>query len=104
MATFRSSPIYSASCSGAGLEVGFHILTSGFWPTYPVVDCRLPPALASAQVGGGLGVAAWGAGCVRTRRWHGCCLRCGAVLAAAGATGAAAGPRQEVGAGGTHAR
>lgn len=49
MATFRGSSLYAAACSGAGLEVNVHVLTSGFWPSYPVTDCRLPPALATAQ-------------------------------------------------------
>ena len=36
-----------AACPGVDLSV--QVLTSGFWPTYPMVDLNLPPGIAAAQ-------------------------------------------------------
>lgn len=51
MASFRRSPAASASLSQLcpGIDVNVQVLTSGFWPTYPVLDCALPEELAAAQ-------------------------------------------------------
>lgn len=51
MASFRKSPAASASLSQLcpGIDVNVQVLTSGFWPTYPVLDCALPEELAAAQ-------------------------------------------------------
>lgn len=38
-----------ASSPADDLELSVHILTMGFWPTYPAVDARLPPSLARHQ-------------------------------------------------------
>jgi cullin-4 len=32
-----------------GLDMSVHVLTSGFWPTYPILECTLPDELAAAQ-------------------------------------------------------
>lgn len=32
-----------------GLDMSVHVLTSGFWPSYPVLECTLPDELAAAQ-------------------------------------------------------
>jgi cullin-4 len=51
MTSFRRSPASSASLSQLcpGIDVNVQVLTSGFWPTYPVLDCALPEKLAAAQ-------------------------------------------------------
>ncbi len=33
-----------------GLEMSAHILTSGYWPSYPVLDAKLPAELTQYQV------------------------------------------------------
>ena len=33
-----------------GLEMSAHILTSGYWPSYPVLDANLPAELTQYQV------------------------------------------------------
>lgn len=51
MTTFRQSPIASVQlakiCPSTDLTV--QVLTSGFWPTYPMLDCALPEQLSAAQ-------------------------------------------------------
>ena len=33
-----------------GLDMSAHILTSGYWPSYPVLDAQLPAELTQYQV------------------------------------------------------
>lgn len=33
----------------AGIDMNVNILTSGYWPTYPVVDAKLPAELNAYQ-------------------------------------------------------
>ena len=33
----------------AGIAMEVNVLTSGYWPTYPVMDANLPPELALGQ-------------------------------------------------------
>lgn len=40
---------YRAHAAASGAELSVHILTMGFWPSYPVVEARLPPELARHQ-------------------------------------------------------
>ena len=51
MTSFRQSSAAAASLSQLcpGIDVTVQVLTSGFWPTYPVLDCALPEKLAAAQ-------------------------------------------------------
>ena len=35
----------------AGLDVNIRVLTSGFWPSYPAVDLRLPDDIRRCAVG-----------------------------------------------------
>ena len=48
MASFRQSAA-AASQLSAGVDLSVHILTSGFWPSYPLLDCNLPEQLSGAQ-------------------------------------------------------
>ena len=51
MASFKQSPIATAALAQLcpGVDVSVQVLTSGFWPTYPTLDCALPEKLAAAQ-------------------------------------------------------
>ena len=51
MSSFKSSSAATQSLLhlAAGMDLNVHVLTSGFWPTYPVVDCSLPDELNAAQ-------------------------------------------------------
>ena len=46
MAGFRSSQ-QVAERLPAGIEMSVNVLTAGFWPTYPPIECNLPPARAA---------------------------------------------------------
>jgi cullin-4 len=48
---FKRDEAAAAALAAAapGVDLGVHVLTSGFWPTYPALDCALPPPLAAAQ-------------------------------------------------------
>lgn len=48
MASFRSSSATQARIP-AGIDMNINILTSGYWPTYPVVDANLPAELNEYQ-------------------------------------------------------
>lgn len=48
MGSFRQSAAVSSQIP-SGLDLNVHILTSGFWPSYPLVECNLPEQLSSAQ-------------------------------------------------------
>jgi cullin-4 len=48
MASFKSSKAVAASIP-VGVDMNVNILTSGYWPTYPVVDANLPAELNNYQ-------------------------------------------------------
>ncbi|BDA50712.1 Cullin-4 [Coccomyxa sp. Obi] len=48
MTSFRQSASSRAKCP-AGLDMSVHILTSGYWPTYPVLEAKLPVELTQYQ-------------------------------------------------------
>lgn len=45
MTGFRQAPI----AASAGVDMSVNVLTSGFWPSYPVSECVLPEELSSSQ-------------------------------------------------------
>lgn len=47
MVAFRASPF--ASRIPKEVDMSVQVLTSGYWPTYPVSECRLPAIVAEAQ-------------------------------------------------------
>ena len=51
MTSFRQSPAATTALASLcpGVDLNVQVLTSGFWPTYPALDCSLPKSLASAQ-------------------------------------------------------
>lgn len=51
MTSFRQAASATAALAQAcpGLDLSVHVLTSGFWPSYPLLDCALPEHLSSAQ-------------------------------------------------------
>ena len=51
MASFRLSPTANTSLAhlAPGMDLTVQVLTSGFWPSYPVIDCTLPEQLSAAQ-------------------------------------------------------
>lgn len=53
-------------------EMGVHVLTLGFWPSYPADECSLPEVLtASQQVCAHVGVCWWGQGVLGGGRCRG---------------------------------
>ena len=65
---------YLAEASDDGLEVKPAALTAGYWPAYPEVPLKLPPALAAAKAS----FEAWYFGRAQGRRlaWHHGLERC----------------------------
>jgi len=51
MLSFRQSPKASKSLSQTcpGVDLTVQVLTSGFWPSYPMLDCALPGSLDAGQ-------------------------------------------------------
>ena len=49
MSGFNESARYREKISSIGIEFGVHVLTSGYWPTYPQISLNLPVDLSKCQ-------------------------------------------------------
>lgn len=51
MSSFRQSPSAAAALAQLcpGMDLAVQILTSGFWPSYTMLECSLPETLSAAQ-------------------------------------------------------
>lgn len=51
-AAFRASPqaTDAAAQPGCGVDMHVRVLTSGFWPSYPVIEANLPPVIRRCAV------------------------------------------------------
>ena len=49
MAAFRSSPQAKAASSSSDIELSVHVLTQGYWPTYPPAEVTLPSEILALQ-------------------------------------------------------
>lgn len=50
MAAFKQSPASQTLADNAsGLDLNVHVLTSGFWPSYPIMESILPDEINAAQ-------------------------------------------------------
>jgi cullin-4 len=51
MASFRQAPAAGAALArlAPGMDLSVQVLTSGFWPSYPALECTLPAELSAAQ-------------------------------------------------------
>ena len=48
MASFRESP-HARQAAAADVELSVHVLTQGYWPTYPLVELSLPREILELQ-------------------------------------------------------
>jgi len=49
MASFRSSPQARAASATSDIELSVHVLTQGYWPTYPPAEVTLPGQILELQ-------------------------------------------------------
>ena len=43
------SQVVARNSAPPGIDMQVNVLTSGYWPTYPIVECRLPSELSQGQ-------------------------------------------------------